>query len=139
MRALLVLIVLAFPFIEIWSLIVLAREFGGWLLLWIVFTAILGIFIIAQERARMGPRLQAMLRGGAWTLPSLLYTFRRLAAGILFLIPGVFSDVLAVILLLLPSNLEALDATREGPQVIDGEFRKVDAANDGTSNEVPPK
>ena len=140
MRAALVLIVLAFPFIEIWGLVELARAFGWWLLLWLVFTAIVGVVIIVQERMRMGPRLQAMLQGGAWTLPSLLYTFRRLAAGILLVFPGVFSDVAAVILLLLPerSGASEMNTPSGGPQVIDGEFRKVEPAIDEPADGPPP-
>jgi UPF0716 protein FxsA len=140
LRAALVLIVLAFPFVEIWGVVELSRIFGVWFLLWIAFTAVLGVAIILNERSRLGPRLTAMLQKGGWSLPALLYTFRRLIAGILLLIPGVVSDVLAVILLLLPPTSEA-ESTRGGSEVIEGEFHAVDPANEAEEgpDRLPPK
>jgi UPF0716 protein FxsA len=140
LRAVLVLIVLAFPFVEIWGVVILSRVFGGWFLLWIAFTAVAGIAIIVHERSRLGSRLTAMLQKGGWSLPALLYTFRRLIAGILLLIPGVVSDVLAVILLLLPPTSEA-ESTRGGAEVIEGEFHAVEPANetDEGSDRLPQK
>jgi UPF0716 protein FxsA len=88
---------------------------------------VIGIAIIGQERSRMGPRMTAMLRGGETSLPRLLSTFRRLAAGILLVIPGVVSDVIALVLLVLPAPQEAIP---DGPQIIEGEFRKVEAAGE---------
>ena len=132
MRVLLVLIVLVFPVAEIWCLVLLARAFDGWFLLYLVIAALLGIAVIRRERARMGPRLKAFLAGGTSPLPALLYTFRYLTAGILLVIPGVLSDIAAVILLLLPARPEEADANAAapGPQIIEGEFQKVEAANE---------
>ena len=132
MRGALVLIVLAFPFLELWCLVELARAFGWWLAIWLVCAAVLGIVVIVRERTRMGTQLQTMLQSGAWTLPTLLYTFRRLVAGILLVIPGVLSDIVAVVLLLLPERelAPAASPSATGPQVIDGEFRKIEPAND---------
>ena len=131
MRGALVLIVLAFPVLEIWAIIELARAFGWWIALWFLIAAVIGIAIIGQERARMGPRMRAVLAGGETSLPRLLSTFRRLVAGILLVIPGVVSDVLAVILLLLPAPKEP---ATEGPQVIEGQFRKVEPAGETDRN-----
>jgi UPF0716 protein FxsA len=124
-RGALVLIVLAFPVAEIWAIVELARAFGWWIALWFLVSAAIGIAIIGQERARMGPRMRAVLAGGETSLPRLLSTFRRLVAGILLVIPGVVSDVLALVLLLLPSPKEE---AADGPQIIEGRYRKVDPA-----------
>jgi UPF0716 protein FxsA len=135
---LLVLIVLVFPFLEVWGVVLLSRAFGLWFLLYLLLMAMIGIVIIRQERVRMGPRLQAMLTGGTAPLSALLYTFRRLVAGILFVIPGALSDVLAVILLLLPEPRATSETgVADSPQVIEGEFRDVSAANDGTDPKLP--
>jgi len=120
-RGALVLIVLAFPLLEIWALVELARAFGWWIVVWFAIAAVLGVAIIVQERARMGPRMRAVLAGGETSLPRLLGMFRRLLAGILLVIPGVVSDVLALILLLMPEPKPEPGA----PQVIEGEFRRV--------------
>jgi UPF0716 protein FxsA len=130
LRIALVLIVLAFPILELWSLVLLARIAGWWLLLWIVFTAAVGGVIIVRERARIGPDMRAMLQGGVSSLPQLLYAFRKLVAGILFVIPGVVSDVIAIILLLLPAPRSKPVQGQSAAQIIDGKFRRVDAAKD---------
>jgi UPF0716 protein FxsA len=137
LRAALVLIVLALPFLDLWGLWELFRFIGPFPTLTLVaVAALIGFAIIRTERVRMGPRLQAMREGGAWTLPSLLYTFRRLVAGILLVYPGVLSDVLAVFLLLLPERSPGAMAQPPGArQIIDGEFRKVESAND--ADELP--
>lgn len=136
MRGALVLIVLAFPLVEIWAVVELARAFGWWIVLWFAIAAAIGIVIIGQERARMGPRMRAVLAGGETSLPRLLSTFRRLVAGILLVIPGVVSDVLALVLLLLPGP----QPEAEAPPVIEGEFRRVGADGDpepGANRPIP--
>jgi UPF0716 protein FxsA len=130
LRGVLVLIVLAFPLVELWGVVELARAFGWWIVVWFLIAAVLGIAIIGQERSRMGPRMKAMLAGGETSLPRLLSTFRRLLAGILLVIPGVVSDVFALVLLLLPAPKHTMP---DGPQIIEGEFRKVETA--GESNQ----
>jgi UPF0716 protein FxsA len=127
LRGALVLIVLAFPLVELWGIVELARAFGWWIVVWFLIAAVLGIAIIGQERSRMGPRMKAMLAGGETSLPRLLSIFRRLVAGILLVIPGVVSDVFALVLLLLPAPKEPIP---DGPQIIEGEFRKVEPAGE---------
>lgn len=147
MRLALVLIVLVFPLVDLWGLYQIMRAFGPLLMVClVVIAAFAGVFIIRQERLRMGPRLHAMLAGGDWSLPELLYTFRRLAAGILLVFPGVLSDILAIVLLLLPERARpagfdfrpGAEAAR-GPAVIEGEFREIDAASDASARELPPR
>ena len=130
MRVALVLIVLAFPVLELWSLVVLARLAGWWLLVWIAITAVIGTVIVIRERARIGPDMRAMLQGGVSSLPELLYSFRKLVAGILFIIPGVVSDVIAIVLLLLPAPTPKPVQDQSAAQIIDGKFRRVDSAKD---------
>ena len=73
---------------------------------------------------------------GNTSLPNLLFTFRRLVGGILLVIPGVLSDIVAVLLLVLPARAESLapGAGGGGPQIIDGEFRKVEPAVEQETN-----
>jgi UPF0716 protein FxsA len=130
LRVALVLIVLAFPVLELWSLVALVRLAGWWLLLWIAITTVIGVVIIVRERARIGPDMRAMLQGGVSSLPELLYSFRKLVAGIMFVIPGVVSDVIAVILLLLPAPTPKPVPDQSAAQIIDGKFRRVDTAKD---------
>ena len=143
LRGALVIIVLVFPIAEIWGIVECARAFGWWLALWMVLAAIAGIAVIRQERARMGPRMKEMLEGGNTSLPNLLFTFRRLVAGILLLIPGVLSDIVALLLLLMPARNQPFSPRSDGigPQTINGEFRKIEpgikSANDPAGPELP--
>ena len=135
MRGLLVIIVLVFPIAELWSMVELARIFGWWLVLWFIVAAIAGGTVIIRERSRMGPRMRDMLQNGNVSLPTLLYTFRTLIAGILLVFPGVLSDLIAILLLIAPARAVAPDS---GPQVIDGEFRKIDSGNEACGGKLPP-
>ena len=63
----------------------------------------------------------------------LLDSGRKVLAGLLFLLPGVLSDLLALLLLALPLNLGREFSPRTaaagqfgGRNAIDGEFRRVD-------------
>jgi hypothetical protein len=65
-------------------------------------------------------------------LRGLLDSGRKVLAGFLFLIPGVISDLLALVLLALPINVgrdlgpRTAAAGPRGHRAIDGEFRRID-------------
>jgi UPF0716 family protein affecting phage T7 exclusion len=61
-------------------------------------------------------------------LSSLLDSGRKVLAGILFMLPGILSDVAALALLALPINLTGRlqPQTSGGPKVMDGEYRRVE-------------
>ncbi|MGZ8251744.1 MAG: FxsA family protein [Methylophilaceae bacterium] len=126
------LILLAFPVLEIWLLITLAAQYGWWLLLYVVVVALLGYRLIKDEQLLMFGRMAQTLTQGGTPAKALFGSAKNLIAGILLIIPGVITDVVAVILLLLPSA-----KTAPGPRqararkaanddVIEGEFRRED-------------
>lgn len=134
MRALL-LILLLYPFLEIATLVSLADHFGsGPVLLWVIFTAILGIGMLRNQKLAALLTLGSVLnQGERVSIYSLLWPLRYLLAGILFLIPGVISDLFAV-LLLLPFKGPALPVgprpTGTVEDVIEGEYHRVDEPTD---------
>lgn len=91
------ILLLAFPLIELASLILLGQAVGvGWTLLWVLFTGIAGLMLIQRQGWGMLQRLQqqmlvnrspqAVLKSGMWGV----------LAGVLIAFPGLVSDVLAV-------------------------------------------
>ena len=82
-------------------------------------------------------RLAAELSRGQFSLSAIIDSFRTVVAGLLLIFPGIISDVLALILLLLPIREPALQHAHaragraatpprrsDGGGVIEGEFRR---------------
>ena len=133
----LVAILLAFPVMEIWLLIELGDRYGWWLAGYLLLVAILGWRLILDEKLLLLGRMTQTLSQGGTPVAAMFGSAKNLIAGILLIIPGVVSDALAVILLLLPSpkpafvSRETPTAGRPGPRaanddVIEGEFRRED-------------
>ncbi len=143
MRAILLLI-LAYPFLEVASLVYMADHFGGGFVLgWVVVSALIGVLMLRNQKVGALLTLGAVLRKpGEVSLYGLLWPLRFLLAGVLFLIPGFISDVLAV-LLLLPLKGPSLKVPpaggfggaggQTGPGgdgAIEGEYTRVDETVD---------
>lgn len=127
----LLLILLAFPVLEIGLLIALAGQYGWWLLLYLVIVAILGFRLIKDEQLMMFGRMAQTLSQGGTPGKALFGSAKNMIAGILLIIPGVISDLVAVILLLLPTakgGPSPSQARRKAANddVIEGEFRRED-------------
>lgn len=131
MRGLLVLtILLAFPVLEIFTLVRLADLVGWWLLVWLLLAGGLGISLVRDAGFGAPLRLLAALQSGKSLGASLFYGFIPLLAGILLIFPGVVSDAVAFILLLLQVSAprQTPPASKDGAEdgVIEGEWRQVD-------------
>lgn len=130
MRGLLLLILL-YPFAEIATLVAMADTWGGGMtMLWIILSAIIGIAMLRNQQLGTLLTLGSLMgQGDRISLYSLLWPLRYLLAGVLFLIPGVISDVLAV-LLLLPLKGPSIPRSAAPPpsadNVIDGEYTRED-------------
>lgn len=133
MRLLLgLLILLAFPVLEIWILAELGSRYGGWVLAYLVIIAILGWRLIQDERQLMGGRMMQSLRMGGTPAKALFMSGKNLIAGVLLILPGVISDAIAVVLLLIPAMTEPQfsasyrNAGAANDDIIEGEFRRED-------------
>ncbi|HEY3299845.1 MAG TPA: FxsA family protein [Methylophilaceae bacterium] len=138
------LLLLIFPILEIWGLIELASRYGWWVLFYVVVVAMLGWRLIQDEKLLFAGRMMQNLTQGSSVGGALFGTAKNMIAGILLIIPGVITDVLAVILLLIPSpgsaqnnpRRNAADKTSDtqftkhnqaaNDDVIEGEFRRED-------------
>ena len=137
MRFLMLGIVMGFPLLEGAVLYRLGQGHGGWVVAWLLFAAIAGIVLIKQARFSLITRLASELSRGQFSLSAIIDSFRAVVAGLLLIFPGIISDVMALLLLLLPIREPAYqyssartdrypppgrDADRSG--VIEGEFHR---------------
>lgn len=128
----LLLILLVFPILEIWLLMKLANQYGWWVLVYVILMAMLGWRLIQEEKQFFLSRtMQGMMQGGA-PMVALAGGAKNLLAGVLLIIPGVVTDFIAVILLLIPSSRPRSDIFHDGTNhvanddVIEGEYRRED-------------
>ena len=139
MRFFVGLILLAFPIAEIWLLIELADQYGWLLLFYLVAIGWLGLRLIREEKSSFNLRMMQNMAAGGNPAKAIFGSARNIIAGVLLMLPGVITDIIAVSLLLIPiKNTQTLngqssnDQFRESPHqaanddVIEGEFRRED-------------
>ena len=139
MRFFVGLILLAFPIAEIWLLIELADQYGWLLLLYLVAIGWLGLRLIREEKSSFSLRMMQNMAAGGNPAKAIFGTARNIIAGVLLMLPGVITDIIAVSLLLIPirntqtlndqsSNDQFRQSSRQAANddVIEGEFRRED-------------
>ena len=136
MRLIMLGILMGFPLMEGAVLYTLGQGHGGWVVAWLLFSAIAGIVLIKQARFSLVTRLASELSRGQFSLAAIIDSFRTVLAGLLLIFPGIISDVMALILLLLPIREPAFEQATmrthrmsHGPGIrpdgiIEGEFRR---------------
>ena len=101
------LILLAFPFAEIFVLVKLAQAYGWWLLVYLVVITYLGLQLIRGEKLLISAKMMQSLSAGGNPIKTMLGSARNMVAGVLLIIPGVITDTIAVILLLIPISKQS--------------------------------
>lgn len=124
-RLLLPVILLAFPLLEIALLVLLAGRYGWALLGYLLLAAIAGWLLIMDERMVVFGRMVRTLEQGRHPLLALFASAKKIIAGVLLIIPGVASDVVAM-LVLLSALLPARQARQRQDDIIEGEWRRED-------------
>jgi UPF0716 protein FxsA len=131
------LIVLSLPVAELLLDLALYRRYGNAFLMWLGAGAVAGIWLLLRAKESFRAALRGIGGGAAGgdtralsgSLWSLLAGARAFFAGLLLLFPGVLSDALALLIVLLPGQvltppaMRAADAANDA--VIEGEFREV--------------
>jgi UPF0716 protein FxsA len=127
MRLLLVGILLGFPLLEAVVLVRLTHTLGWWMLAWVVLAACAGMALIKEARFALLARLAAGVAQGRFSITALTDSARTVLAGLFLIFPGVISDVIALMLLLLPSSRAMNEVAQRQPQraFIEGEFRRT--------------
>jgi UPF0716 protein FxsA len=130
MRLFMMLILLAFPVLEIWLIIDLTAQYGWWFIAYLVIVTFLGWRLIQEEKQLFAGRMMQTLAQSASPGSALFGSVKNLIAGILLLIPGLMTDGIAVILLLIPSTSSPSKAAfKQGAandDVIEGEYTRED-------------
>lgn len=135
MRSIFILLLISLPFFEIWGLLKLGGLYGWWFLLYIVIMAVLGWRLIQDEKKLVLTRIMEMMAQGGNLFGVLLGSAKNLLAGVLFLFPGVITDLFGFILLMIPIQNSMNKAsspfsesrknnTENSDDVIEGEYRR---------------
>ena len=134
MRFAMLVIVLGFPLIDLYATVRVARATGVPVVVWLGMAALAGIFLLRNERMAFRANTVASMHGEQPLLRGLFDSGRKVLAGMLLILPGILSDVMALALLALrfnlgreyaPSAAAAGDSPR-GHKSIDGEYRRLD-------------
>ena len=111
------LILLLLPLADLMLLVPLSRLAGMWLWLWTLAGTLTGLLLL--RGARDSIRRQWAGRAGVAGIDALLDNCRTVMAGLLFLWPGLLTDVAAFVLLL-TARPAPLAANWEHPLVLPG-------------------
>ncbi|MBZ4200650.1 MAG: FxsA family protein [Methylotenera sp.] len=131
MRPLLFLTILAFPVAEIWLLIDLAQQYGGWLIVYLLVITVLGLRLIRDEKQLFSGRMMQNLAVGGNPIKAVFGSARNIIAGVLLIIPGIMTDIMAALILLIPIKANAQTtpkhhANAANDDIIEGEFHRED-------------
>ncbi|CAG1004848.1 hypothetical protein BURK2_03328 [Burkholderiales bacterium] len=133
MRYAMLVILLGFPVLDFYVTLRLAQLSGIPMAAWIVLGIVAGWMLLRAQRLNFRARTLAAMYGPDSLLRGLLDSGRKVLAGFLFLLPGVLSDFMALLLLLVPINvgpvLQVQTTTRGGHlrrPSLDGEYHRID-------------
>jgi UPF0716 protein FxsA len=107
MRFVVFAILVGFPMVDLYVSLRFARWSGVPLWAWLAVSTATGFLLLRNERGTFRANTVAALRGDQPLFRGLVDSGRRVLAGILFVMPGLISDLLALMLLLLPINTGA--------------------------------
>jgi UPF0716 protein FxsA len=138
MRFIILAIVLAFPLADLYLTARVARWSGIPLWVWLGGSFVAGALLLNHERGEFRMKTVAALHGGQPVLRGLVDSGRRVLAGLLLMLPGIASDIVALVLLALPLNLgRAFEPQAAGSgsgnwsprgefDAIDGDYHRID-------------
>ena len=122
-----VLLMLSFPVLEAVGIFWIADRIGAWVLLWLLLAAIAGVTLIRFERVAWGARMLFAVQSGVNPISSLFASGRILLAGGLLVFPGFISDVIALVLLMIPGTWDKRKTDPLRPandDILEGEFKR---------------
>lgn len=105
MRFVVLVILLALPVLDVYITARVARWAGVPLWIWLTGSFVAGLLLLRNERNAFRVRTVAALHGEQSLLRGLLDSGRKVLAAFLLIVPGVVSDIVALLLLALPLNV----------------------------------
>ena len=131
MRLVLLAIVLAFPLIDLYVTARFAQWTGVPIWFWLLSSAVVGLWLMRNERLQFRARTVAAMHGEYPLLRGLVDSGRKVLAAVLLILPGVLSDFLGLLLLLLPINQrggfgpQPVAASRVS-EIVDPDYRRIE-------------
>ena len=132
MRFVVLAILLAFPAADVYVTSRIARWTGVPLWIWLAGSFLAGLLLLRNERIQFRARTVAALHGEQSILRGVLDSGRKVLAAFLFILPGIVSDLMALVLLALPLNVgssfepQPQYAGRVRRDAIDGDYRRIE-------------
>lgn len=131
MRLALLAILIGFPVADLYATVRFAQWTGVPVWVWLVLSVMSGLVLLRSERNTFRAHVVAALHGEQPLLRGVVDSGRRVLAGLLLLLPGVVSDLFALMLLMLPINigggpLPASVGRGIRRDAIDGDFRRLE-------------
>jgi UPF0716 protein FxsA len=126
MRFVLFAILVGFPVLDLYASVRFAHWSGVPLWAWLTASTLAGFTLIRAERGAFRAHTVAALHGEQPLFRGLVDSGRKVLAGLLFIMPGIVSDGLALALLLLPINTNGRFAHSHAGDAIEGDFRRID-------------
>tara|TARA_Y100001970_G_C14217815_1_gene850731 strand:- start:120 stop:542 length:423 start_codon:yes stop_codon:yes gene_type:complete len=134
-----ILLLLIFPFIEIYSLIVIGNNIGAFnSILWIILTGVMGIYLLRNQGLSTLMEIRSNKPSFESTADNFLKTIFTPIGGFFLLVPGFISDLIGILILLpisrifilgllfkylMPFN-QAKGRDSDNDDWIEGEFKK---------------
>ena len=136
MRKIIIIFLILLPGLELAGVIYFFNIYGWWFLLYLILIAILGWQLIREEKANAFSKLTGLMSRGGNPAEAIMGSAKNFLAGILFLFPGVITDVFGMLILLQGVKVSALKKEQahkpyegKAPDIIEGEFHREDKKN----------
>lgn len=98
-------LLLVIPFIELWLLIKVGSAIGAFAtILLLILSGFLGMYLLRHQGLATLTKFQRDMQAGQRPAKSLMEGTLLLVSGLLFIIPGFFTDIVGLILLLPPTR-----------------------------------
>lgn len=105
MRFVVLAILLSLPAVDLYVTARIARLTGVPLWVWLGGGLLAGLLLLRSERLEFRARTVAALHGDQPVMRGMLDSGRKVLAAIFLIVPGVVSDLVALLLLALPLNV----------------------------------
>ncbi|EIJ36209.1 FxsA family protein [Thiothrix nivea] len=116
---------LLLPFIEIWLLIKVGSAIGALpTILLLILAGVAGVFLLRHQGFVTLTRLQRSLNAGELPAQAMLEGALLVLAGLLFLIPGFFTDILGLLLVLPPTRYLLLKVLLKSSLTVVGDYQQ---------------
>lgn len=128
------LLILAFPVLEIWGLFYFGAKLGFVnTVFWLLAAGVLGFGLIRAQGLYLLTNVQASLAKGQLPADKIFHSLLMFVAGVLLIVPGFFTDLLALILIIPGPRHVALGflRTRLQKKMREGSFRMASFGNMG--------